>query len=168
VTIIIIAGALFYPVAATINRVNLQTRPTLDGLAFLSASQKEVIKWLNENAPEKAVILEASGGDYTEAGRIAQWTGIPTVLAWAEHQKIWRGTDQYFSTRPKDIEKLFSSGTTDEIRALLAKYEINYVYIGSLELQKYGEQSLMRFSRFADIVFQNQAATIFKVKQPIR
>ncbi len=165
ITILLIAGSLLYPVTATINRSNFSAKPTLDGLAFLTYPEREAIKWLRENTPEKAVLLEAAGGTYTEGGRISEWTGIPTVLAWPQHETMWRGSDENFRDRPRDIETIFLSANMQEVKLLLMKYRITFIYIGNLEQQMYGEQARTRFSGLADIAFQNQAATILRVRE---
>lgn len=165
ITVLLIAGSLFYPIAATINRSNFSGRPTLDGLTFVSYPEREAIRWLKENAPENAVLLEAYGEAYSEGGRISEWTGIPTILAWSWHQKIWRGTDENFRDRARDIDIMFRSNNPQEVRALLTKYKVTHIYVGNLEQRTYGEQSRTRFSGLMDIVFQNEAATILKVRE---
>lgn len=164
-TVLLIASSLFYPVAATINRSNFSGRATIDGLGFLNNPEREAIKWLKDNAPENAVVLEAYGEAYSEGGRISEWTGIPTVLAWSWHQKIWRGTDEDFKDRARDIDTMFRSNNPQETRVLLAKYKITHIYIGGLEQRTYGEQSRTRFSALANAVFQNQSAIILRVRE---
>ncbi|MBI4330053.1 MAG: hypothetical protein HY673_02085 [Chloroflexi bacterium] len=164
VTVLLLAGSLYYPVAASLNYVKFNTKPTLDGLAFLSPPEKEALAWLKNNTPEGAVIAEAFGNDYSEAGRISQRTGIPTIIESAEHQKIWRGADEDFKGRPEDVEAIFRSGNPQQVSALLAKYRVVLIYVGDLERRQYGDQVVTRFNSVADVVFRNQAAAIYRVR----
>lgn len=159
---LLLLGSLFYPVAATFNYFNFQAKPTLDGQAFLSQSDKQAVAWLQNNAPEGAVIAEAFGGDYTDAGRISQRTGIPTIVEWAEHQKIWRGSDKDFAGRPQDVDTIYRSDNPAQVLSLLAKYRVTFIYVGDFERQQYGDQVMTRFNSIADVAFRNQSATIYR------
>lgn len=163
-TILFIAGALFYPAAASFNYLNFKAKPTLDGLAFLNPAERDALAWLKANVPEGTVIAEAFGNVYSEGGRVSQRTGISTIVQWAEHQKMWRGGDEAFRGRPQDVEAIFRSNNLEQVRSLLAKYGVVLIYIGSLERQQYGDQVLTRFNNIARVVFQNQAATIYQVR----
>ncbi|MBI2934830.1 MAG: hypothetical protein HYY29_04590 [Chloroflexi bacterium] len=164
VTAVVFLGALYYPAAAASNYLNFKASRTLDGLAFVAPPERDALEWLRKNVPEGSVIAEAFGGDYTEAGRVAARTGIPTIIEWAEHQKIWRGADQDFKDRPRDVEAIFRSANVSQVRSLLAKYGVSYIYVGGFERQQYGDQVSTRFNGVADIVFRNQAATVYRVR----
>ncbi len=164
VTGLVTLGALYYPAAASFNYLNFNAERTLDGLDFLSAPERDAMTWVRTHVPENAVIAEAFGGDYTDAGRVAERTGVSTIVEWAEHQKIWRGTDEDFKNRPADVEAIFRSSNAAQVRSLLAKYGVSYIYVGSLERQQYGDQVLTKFNGLADPVFTNQAATVYRVR----
>lgn len=162
--IFITAGSLFYPAAAPLNRITQKTSPTLDGQAYLQPAQREYIQWIKNNVPSNSVIVEAFGKDYSEAGRVAQWTGVPTILAWPEHEKIWRGTDRDFQGRAQDIERIYRSTNVEEIKSTSLKYGAEFIFFGNLELQAYGTQPPARFASIADVVFKNEAATIYRIR----
>jgi uncharacterized membrane protein len=45
---------------------------------------------------------------------------------------------------------------------LLDKYAITYVYVGSLERERYSPQGLAKFEQFMDVVFQQDEVTIYQ------
>lgn len=86
------------------------------------------------------VVLEATGGPYSEFARMATQTGFPTVLGWDQHERLWRGAaiEQEITARQRDVDAIYSAATLGEIQPLLDKYVVAYVVVGYLERQKYG------------------------------
>lgn len=118
------------------------TYRTLDASAFLSdkAYEKDqaAIEYINENVKEQSVILEMSGLSYTFFNRISVFTGMETVLGWQTHEWLWRssGTLDYpeiVTERHDDIIALYTAQDLESARALVAKYDIDYIYIGECE-----------------------------------
>ena len=81
----------------------------------------------------EGVIAEAVGGGYSYYGRISTYTGYPTVLGWIGHEAQWRGGYELHGTRQADIETLYVTARWDEAQTILERYNIHYVFIGSLE-----------------------------------
>lgn len=115
---------------------------TLDASAFLSeesADDKMGIDWINENVPDDAVILEMCGKSYTFFNRISVFTGNQTVLGWQTHEWLWRssGNKEYpesVDERHTDIITIYTSANVKEVRLLIEKYDIDYIYVGEAEL----------------------------------
>ncbi|MCS6800524.1 MAG: DUF2298 domain-containing protein [Dehalococcoidia bacterium] len=166
--LILIAGGMYYTLAATWSRADGFTgQPTLDGLAFARAAapgEAEAIDWLAAQASRGAVVVEATGGQYSEFGRVSARTGIPTILGWAGHQRQWRGSDAPFRGRDAEIDRIYTAASRDELLALLKKYNAEYVFVGSLERQKYGAGVGERLASHLDVAFQNGSATIFRAR----
>ncbi|MDO8673006.1 MAG: DUF2298 domain-containing protein [Dehalococcoidia bacterium] len=162
-------GSLVYPVAAVFSKTNnFAGPPTLDGTAYVkgeNTDEYQAIQWLNANAPDSAVILEATGGQYSEYARVATRTGLPNVLGWAGHEMQWRGSDKAYLGRPEDIDTLFRSADRTQVLTLLQKYNVTYVYAGNLERSKYGQVALDRFAVFMDTVFKNETTAIYRVRR---
>ena len=57
--------------------------------------------------------------------------------------------------------------TTDGVLAknLLAKYDVDYVYVGPREREKYGLEGLDKFESFMEPVFNRDDVTIYRLKQ---
>ncbi len=161
--LVLLAMALF-PYKATLLRTDgFGGRPTLDGMAWLSQAQPEdraAAEWLRRHgaaipgrdrpggpgrvgepvATGAPVVLEATGGPYSEFARVATQTGSPTVLGWDQHERLWRGAaiEAEITARQRDVETIYSAATLEEVRPLLDKYVVAYVVVGYLERQKYG------------------------------
>lgn len=111
---------------------------TLDGAAYMqrdNPDEAQAIAWLIQ-APD-GVVVEAVGGSYSNYGRISTLTGLPTVLGWPGHEGQWRGSSTPQGTRQEDVKLLYESSSWTEAEAILKKYDIRYIYIGSLERSTY-------------------------------
>ena len=169
--LVLLAMAFVYPLAAINSRVGGFTGdPKLDGTAYLAATQREdydAMKWLEANVQGTPVILEASGGSYSEYGRVSANTGFPTVLGWDGHETQWRGSGEEAGRRKVDVDTIYSTTDSSTALRLLQKYRVDYVYAGSLERRKYSSVSpawLNKFYEIGDVVYQNREVTIFKVR----
>ncbi|MFU0826876.1 MAG: Bacterial membrane protein YfhO [Lachnoclostridium sp.] len=115
----------------------------LNALAFLKDKMPDdygAIQWLNENVKGTPVILEANGDSYSDYERVSFATGLPTVLGWYVHEWLWRGDTKVLNERAADIENLYTTVDSSQMKELLKKYNIEYFYVGKLERDKYGEQ----------------------------
>jgi len=164
--LILLALSLIYPLAATYAKT-AGASPTLDGMAYLAASNPDdyqAIQWLRANVEGAAVILEAPGGSYTLFGRVSAHTGLPTLLGWGIHEYQWRGTYEEPSRREPDIETLYTSLDLEETERLLEEYNIEYVYLGPLEISKYGLSGAMieKWAIIMEPVYQQGGVTIYR------
>ena len=164
--LILLGMSLIYPLAATRSKT-AGASPTLDGMANLLASSPddyEAIQWLRVNVQGSPVILEAPGGSYTLFGRVSAHTGLPTLLGWGGHELQWRGTYEEPSRREPDIETLYTSLDLEETERLLEEYNIEYVYLGPLEISRYnlGRAMIEKWATMMDLVYQQGAVTIYR------
>lgn len=160
------ALSLIYPLAATHSKT-AGASPTLDGMAYLARSNPddyEAIQWLRVNVEGSPVILEAPGGSYTLFGRVSTHTGLPTLLGWGGHELQWRGTYEEPSRREPDIETLYTSLDLEETERLLEEYNIEYVYLGSLEKSKYNLSQAMieKWAAIMNLVYKKGEVTIYR------
>ncbi|MEE9217375.1 MAG: DUF2298 domain-containing protein [Anaerolineales bacterium] len=157
---------LVYPVLATWTKAsgfNPIGGRTLDGSTYLarqSAGDYDAIRWINESLQE-GVIAEAIGGSYSQYARISTYTGLPTVLGWGGHEVQWRGNAEPQGSRQGDIQRLYETTSWEEAAALLDKYEIDYVYIGPLEVSTYVRLNEGKFEAFMDKIYDNGAVRIY-------
>ena len=183
--VLLLIGSLYYPLAAA------KTKPdtpyagrTLDGLSFVQQNRPaeyDAIAWLKQNAPPDAAIVEAVG-EWSDWGLVSRSTGLPTIVNWLGHQKQWRGgweifdadkpdvsralRDKYFDDRTAEVERIYTTLDPAEAQAILYKYDIDYVYIGQRERDKYGIEGITKFNAIADAVFAdpNGEAIIYRVR----
>jgi YYY domain-containing protein len=141
VVVVILLMGLVYPLLAFPTKTN-QFRPvngfTLDASAHLERNQPNeaaAIRWL-ASAP-LGVVAEAIGGQYSGFARVATHSGQPTVLGWPGHQGQWRGGYDEVGSREGDIRMLYETPTWTSALDIIQRYQISYIYIGSLELSSY-------------------------------
>lgn len=115
---------------------------TLDASQFLaeeSPDDAKGVEWINKNVPDDAVVLEMCGTSYTFFNRISVFTGNQTVLGWRTHEWLWRSSGakeypQVVSDRHTDIINIYTSTNVKEVRLLLDKYNVDYIYVGEAEM----------------------------------
>ena len=167
VTTVILAAALVYPVTVTFERTGGFRNPqSLNGLVHVQRddpAEYDAIQWLNQNVEGTPVILEAVGGDFSDFARVSSRTGLPTVLGWPNHERTWRSSDAPFAAREDDVRRIYETADPLEARQLLEKYDVEYVYVGRLEREEYGEEGLARFREFMVPVFENDSVTIYQM-----
>ncbi|MBN1356407.1 glycosyltransferase family 39 protein [bacterium] len=143
---------------------------TLDGLAYMKKGgwdqEYRAIHWINKHIRGAPVILEASGPDYEyQYGRISANTGLPTVLGWWSHvdqREYGRNTGRM----KLDVVEMYEGIDIPRLLALLLKYHVKYIYVGSTEKNKYTNIGLDKFSRLTDYmtpVYANPEVTIFRI-----
>lgn len=167
VLLVLVASSLAYSVAGIPSKTNgFSGEPTLDGLAWHQRDRPEeyeAVSWFNSEVDGAAVIVTAPGYAYTDHGIISECTGLPTVLGWEGHEWVWRASDVAYRGRRADIELVYTCSDSEQILALLDKYDVTYVYVGRLEREMYGEDAGEQLGSLMDVVFQNEGVTVYRV-----
>ncbi len=166
---LLVLGGLVYPVLAIPNKTgNFAATPTLDGMAWLETVHPDdyaAIRWLQANAPDDAIVLEAPGdrhAAYQYVGRVSALTGLPTLLGWGGHEYQWRGNYDEPARREPEIDILYNSVDPVQTLTLLDKYDITYVYVGPLERERYNPNGLAKFERLMDVAYRQGEVTIYQ------
>jgi uncharacterized membrane protein len=171
---VLVLGALVYPVFAADARAgHYQHSVGLDGtraLAQLYPGDAEAIAWLKTHVDGDPVIVEATGGEYSDFARVSTFTGLPTILGWGGHEVQWRvnwlsdpTNSADFSRRGGDIDTIYTNADSAQVLQLLHFYHAGYLYVGALEHQKYPQADLGRFAQFLSVVYQRDDVTIYAV-----
>ena len=161
-------AALSFPYAAAYSRTDgYGGEARLDGLRWLDAlapGDRPAIKWLRAHTRSDAVVLEATGPEYSELGhaRISTFSGRPTVLGWAGHELFW-GPPERLGTRPQDVAELYATADLARTRALLRRYRVAYVVVGPTERASYPRLGLDKFPEIARRVFDRDGTAIYSV-----
>lgn len=101
--------------------------------------------WINQNIEGSPVMLETYGDSYNpDYCRISASTGLPTILGWRTHEWLWRssGTMEYpedMKERSIDTDIIYTSNDKDTVRELIKEYNVEYIYVGDTEREKYGD-----------------------------
>ena len=165
---LLLVGSFYYTLGAALERggahgASYEGR-TLDGLAYLEVedpAEHAAIAWLRDEAPPGRMV-EAIGDDYSRFSNVSASTGLPTVLGWVGHELQWRGSSEPFAGRAEDVSAIYTSRDQGEVRRLLEKYEVRYVYLGKREREKYGVSSLGNFKDFLETAFQQDDVVIYE------
>lgn len=174
--LLLLVGGLVYP---ALNLRDVAQDGDWRGLAGRTPLERApagaaATRWLRENTPPGSVVLEMvapGGGSYNGEGYagVSASTGRPTVLGWFGHQIQWRGGDEAahaeLEPRQQAVDQIY--GTTDlaQARELLARYNVRYVYIGSLERRAYAAESLAKFAELSGEapVFAQDDVVIYRI-----
>ncbi len=171
-------GAALYPVLAFTARMNGSSvdNVTMDGAVYyertfpadfqvaqwIKINVKPTVKQGNLSGVKVPIILECPGLSYhQDTDTVATLTGFPTVLGWDFHEAQWRGSwdqavirgqnsDDTIQRRQGDVETIYTSMDLAKTKDLLTKYNIDYIYVGDAERQKYSANT-GAFSKFAQL-----------------
>lgn len=181
-----------YPIFAVRSYFNsLRDYQGLDGLSWLRTSKPDdvaAIEWMNNTIPKgewrmptignellpklrrlpfgfnQPIIVEADGDSYTEYERFSAFTGFPTVVGWAVHEWLWRGSYDIVAPLREDVRLIYESEDVEETRRILNKYQVDYVIVGSLEREKFTVLQDWKFSQLGINVFEQGQTAIYKVR----
>ena len=164
---VLVLASLIYPALAIPNKTGFfRGEATLDGMAFLKYARADdlaAILWLRTKVAVPTHIVEATGGSFSDHGFVSAFTGLPTVLGWGGHELQWRGNYDEPGKREPDIAQIYQSRDTQQVLTLLDKYDIRYVYLGSIERRRYELPANVgdRFSQFLEKVYEQGGVQIF-------
>jgi len=174
ISIILVLAALSYPVFATYSRSgNFKGQPTLDGAAYLEQqyqNEYNAIMWL-DNLSGTPVVLQSPGQAYKLNTHVTAFTGLPTVLGWAGHEKNWRNGADTINERWYEVPRVYTSSDVDTVNGILDKYNVEYIYVGGVEVERYGGRDARKVfmnnqDRFR-LVYFNPNVHIYQVVRPV-
>ena len=148
------------------------TRKGTSALVYLDeedfSKEKEALLWLKEYSENNEIdgaIAEAPGDSYTAYERASVISGMSTPAGWKVHEWLWRDSLDGISARISDIDYLYSTSTdTEEVKKIIKKYDIEYIFFGTRELEKYGTAVKEDVKKLGDVIYEDDGAFIVKVK----
>lgn len=164
---LLVLAAGVYPVAGTYAReAAFRSPPSLDGMRWLAEQapgDAAAIHWLQANVRGAPTILEAVGVQYDPNGhaRVSTYTGMPTVVGWPGHEGEWAHD---VGSRPDDVKTIYSTTDLALARSLLQRYNVRYVFVGSLEQKDYPAAGLAKFAQLGAPVFSQDGTVIYAVR----
>lgn len=130
------------------------------------------IQWLkNQNVQcpmsnvqcKKFAIVEADGDSYTDYARFSAFTGTPTIIGWAVHEWLWRGSYDVVAPRREEVRQIYESEDLEVTRMLFEKYSVQYVVVGKLEREKYKSLQEGKFADLGSEVFRAGGTVIYRI-----
>lgn len=184
---VIIFLSLFYPYQAI---KQFYPKPTfgltLDAADFFNRDNKDdldTINWINKNIKDRSVILEAVGDSYTYFGRMSVFTGQITPMGWKSHEWTWRFQGSEASKAkaidPKanvetgygavsivadDVSRIYQGKDLTQVKKLVDKYGIQYIYVGNLEKMTYQNLNTEKLLQLGKVVYSSQNSKLIKVR----
>jgi YYY domain-containing protein len=145
----------------------LKNYQSIWGLGWLSNEYPDnyaAMQWLDKqtHAPGQ-VLVEADGDSYTDYDQFSVFTGTPTVIGWAVHEWLWRGTYDIVSPRRDDVRLIYESENITQTKALLDRYAVRYVVVGTLERQKFTKLQELKFTAIGKEAFRHGETVIYEV-----
>ena len=177
-------GVMIYPALATPARLQDRFGPmplTLDGSAWMSQAvhwEREepiemrwdagAIRWLQDNVSGTPVVLEAHGEQYGWNGRVAIYTGLPTVIGWPWHQMQQRNDWRSIRERARDVSSIYNTLSKQAALDLIHQYRVRYIIVGDLERIYYLPHGIEKFDRMVedgalDLAYANDRTAIYHV-----
>ena len=135
----------------------------LDATAFLETDFSQdaaAIRWLQSNIEGTPIVLEAHGDSYTDYCRVSAMTGLPTVLGWYVHEWLWRGDTDDLNEKRTQIDTIYTSMDETQVSALLEEYDVEYIFIGQMEREKYPALNEALLKSLGHVVFEGEALVI--------
>lgn len=133
----------------------------------LRPSDKQAIKWINENITGTPTILEVYTKDFSEANRISSFTGLPTLVGWT-YQAMLRGHNNSEINTRRQIEAMIYNPNVDATlkKEIVLNHKIRYIYFGELEKSVYGKDSLESLKKLnlLKIVYSSTDVTLLQVQ----
>lgn len=172
-SIFLVMAAMTYPVFATYSRSgNFKGQPTLDGAAYMEKqypNEYNAILWLNR-LNGTPIVLQSPGNSYQLNTHVTAFTGLPTVIGWGGHEMNWRNNDKIINQRWSEVPEVYNSKDNKTVFKILDKYNVDYIYVGGVEYERYGGNAAVRFfqsneDRF-ELVYSNPNVYIYKVVRP--
>ena len=137
---------------------------TLDGLSDLERwrpDEAAAIHWLDDREGTPTIV-EAPGPSYRFTSPASTFTGLSTVIGW-DHQAEYR-TPEAYERRVSRVDAIYSGDWVDAAQ-YLERYDVEYIYVGPNERERYSEE-LRSFDRAAfSVAFNNSAVTIYRVNE---
>ena len=164
VTIVIVL-AMLYPFWA-VGKISLSKYKGLNGIAYLEQlypDDYQAILWLRKNISGQPIIVEAVGESYTDFARVSVNTGLPTILGWRIHEWYWRGSFDEPGKRTEEVKEIYEGNDLPKTQQLLAKYQVKFIFVGSLEYQTYPQLKEDKFLKLGKIVFSSGKTKIYQL-----
>lgn len=145
---------------------SLETYRGLNGTTWLQEQRLDdynLILWIDENAAKDAVVVEADGDSYTDYERISTFTGRPTIVGWAVHEWLWRGSYDVVAPRREEVRLLYEDGDIVTSQEIIDKYGVDYIVVGDLEREKFKLLDELKLGTLGSPVYRSGSAIVYAI-----
>ena len=175
----LVLSTSFYGAFALANHFGNSPDPTLDATSFgphYDDAEVAATAWLDAEAGPDTTIVSAPATGYYPAEEswgyepgMYDWkssiasslTGVPTVAGWG-HEVGYRGSADYYG-RVAAVDRLYT-GTPEDAAAVVREHNVAYVWVGTAERARYGNNLVDFGERDGyEVAFENEAVTVYEV-----
>jgi YYY domain-containing protein len=159
-----------YPLGAILQRLSTGSEFTLDGTRYLKKDHPgdfALIAYLNHNVRGQPTVVEATADPYSYSARISANTGLPTILGWANHERVWRrGAEAAaeIARRAEAVRTLYE-GNVARASAIVEEFKPRYVVVGKYERQLYPSADFGKFSILGSKIFDQEGTQLFELAE---
>jgi hypothetical protein len=134
----------------------------------------DAIAWIQQHIGGAPVMLEAHQPSYRWGGRVAIYSGLPTLLGWEWHQVQQRmivNAKPIVEARAAAIDQIYRSPDPALTRTLLRDYGVEYIYVGGLERVVYDPVNVAKFEQLIrqnaiERIYDQEGTQIYRVVDP--
>jgi YYY domain-containing protein len=150
--------------AALAARVGPPTARGWGGLGWMAEGEAAAAAWLRAQPPG-AVLVEGVGEAYSDAARLSAASGVPTVLGWENHEKVWRGAGvgAELQRRRADVEALYRCGDAKRVQRLARSMGAWFIAVGSVERRLYPAKGLEAVLESGPAAFISEGCVLVRV-----
>lgn len=149
-----LATAAFVP-AMALSRAREGQSPGLDAVAQLRRNDPGLhatIRWSRDHLdPRRDVMVQAVSESYTAGNMLAAATGVPTLLAWPNHERQWRRSVPEGERRAA-VDTIYRGGAVPASAEIARRFGVTHVYVGREERAAYGAEVAARFAAWPVVV----------------
>lgn len=104
-------------------------------------------------------IMEAAGNSYNHESVLSVLTGGCAVAGWYVHEWLWRTDSDGIAGRSEEVMNFYQSGDERLCRTIIDKYDIDYIFVGPAEYNKYSVNT-EGFMELGDRVYYDDTSGI--------
>ena len=127
----------------------------------------EVIEILNADRDKNLHIIEAAGDSYRPENRLSVFTGASAVSGWYVHEWVWRNDSEDVHKRHDEVMDFYMMGSETYCRDMIRRYDIDYVYVGKTETEKY-PVNYDGFKELGEHVWESSDGRYMLIKTDVR
>jgi YYY domain-containing protein len=149
---------------AVAERVEIRHVHGWQGLRWMAPGEAAAARWLFRR-PGEEVLVEAVGEAYSDAARLASASGIPTVLGWENHERVWRGAaaEPELKQRSASVRELYLAASAAEAKEAAARLGATLVAIGSVERRTFPGWDFAGVRSAGSVVFAEGECEIVRI-----
>lgn len=138
----------------------------LYGLSWFERKYPEdflIVQYLLAQESKQVHIVEAVGESYSEFGRIASFSGMPTILGWRVHEWLWRAGWDGPGRRTGEVAHIYEQPQSALTQSYLREYQIKYIVVGSKEREAYKNLDLEGVLALGEVVFADNEHYLVRI-----